>query len=551
MRAEVRGGAPPVTGPPPPPPPHYYASASASAAHGSPSACRCCCRAGAASRTAGSGRHAARGRRGRGGAAASWCCCCVVTAAPTAAATPVAASAAGATSALTSAAICVLVLGYTLLGAVTFMALEGGLSSPQQPPQPPASPSKHAAGVDDDIRSRTVEKLWSITEDLNILYKDNWTRLAAQEVLKFQDTLVRNLRGGGVLRPGGGGGGAAGGGAYGYGYGGHHHRWSFSSSFLYSLTLITTIGYGSVSPRTPWGKVVTIVYALVGIPLMLVYLSTVGDVLARSFRRLYGRLCGLGGGGGGGAAGVGVGVDYPHKAVNSIAADGKLLYPHHRHSADSDDFCKSVVLDCGGEGIAAGASPLEAPLPPPQPAPAPAARVPVSLCLCIVVAYVCAGALLFNRLENWTFLEGSFFCFTSLGTIGFGDLVPGGLDGTAHQQLSVIASSAYILVGMALVAMCFNLVQPHLVEYFVPRSVSEFNLAGVVPPPPQHAAALAAPATPTPAPRPSSAASVLRGSSTSASRGCEARSREKMVTFEDDPTVTPARKALALEDVFM
>ncbi|XP_049767886.1 potassium channel subfamily K member 3-like, partial [Schistocerca cancellata] len=287
-----------------------------------------------------------------------------------------------------------------------------------------------------------------------------------------QDTLVRNLRGGGVLRPGGGGGGAAGGGAYGYGYGGHHHRWSFSSSFLYSLTLITTIGYGSVSPRTPWGKVVTIVYALVGIPLMLVYLSTVGDVLARSFRRLYGRLCGLGGGGGAGhhssakaklaaAAGVGVGVDYPHKAVNSIAADGKLLYPHHRHSADSDDFCKSVVLDCGGEGIAAGASPLEAPLPPPQPAPA--ARVPVSLCLCIVVAYVCAGALLFNRLENWTFLEGSFFCFTSLGTIGFGDLVPGGLDGTAHQQLSVIASSAYILVGMALVAMCFNLVQDEVV----------------------------------------------------------------------------------------
>ncbi|XP_049942582.1 TWiK family of potassium channels protein 7-like [Schistocerca serialis cubense] len=320
------------------------------------------------------------------------------------------------------------------------MALEGGLSSPQQPPQPPASPSKHAPGLDDDIRSRTVEKLWSITEDLNILYKDNWTRLAAQEVLKFQDTLVRNLRGGGVLRPGGGGGGAAGGGAYGYGYGGHHHRWSFSSSFLYSLTLITTIGYGSVSPRTPWGKVVTIVYALVGIPLMLVYLSTVGDVLARSFRRLYGRLCGLGGGGGAGH----------HSSAKSMLMPPPL-------SADSDDFCKSVVLDCGGEGIAAGASPLEAPLPPPQPAPA--ARVPVSLCLCIVVAYVCVGALLFNRLENWTFLEGSFFCFTSLGTIGFGDLVPGGLDGTTHQQLSVIASSAYILVGMAIVAMCFNLVQ--------------------------------------------------------------------------------------------
>lgn len=84
-----------------------------------------------------------------------------------------------------------------------------------------------------------------------------------------------------------------------------------------------------------------------------------------------------------------------------------------------------------------------------------------------------------------------------------------------------------------------------MVEYFVPRSVSEFNLAGVVagsvppPPPPQ-------------VPRPSSAASVLRtpGSSTK-SEG--SRGREKMVTFEDDPVVASpgVRKALALEDVFM
>lgn len=55
--------------------------------------------------------------------------------------------------------------------------------------------------------------------------------------------------------------------------------------------MISFSGYGSVAPRTVWGRLITIVYALVGIPLMLVYLSTVGDVLARSFRRLYGRVC--------------------------------------------------------------------------------------------------------------------------------------------------------------------------------------------------------------------------------------------------------------------
>lgn len=163
-------------------------------------------------------------------------------------------------TAFTSLGVCVLVLGYTFLGAFTFMALEGGLkdspnlsssnvgtSSSGRPSTSSSSLSNSKPASDrslvlgEEIRSKTVEKLWSITEDLNILYKENWTRLAAQEVLKFQDTLVRNLKGygsGGVIVKTAGG--AGNGGSIYYSH--HHHRWSFSSSFLYSLTLITTIG---------------------------------------------------------------------------------------------------------------------------------------------------------------------------------------------------------------------------------------------------------------------------------------------------------------------
>jgi hypothetical protein len=140
------------------------------------------------------------------------------------------------------------------------MALEGGLrdtphlsssnvgtSSSGRPSTSSSSSSNSKPASDksillgEEIRSKTVEKLWSITEDLNILYKENWTRLAAQEVLKFQDTLVKNLKGygsGGVIVKTAGG--AGNGGSIYYSH--HHHRWSFSSSFLYSLTLITTIG---------------------------------------------------------------------------------------------------------------------------------------------------------------------------------------------------------------------------------------------------------------------------------------------------------------------
>ena len=94
------------------------------------------------------------------------------------------------------------------------------------------------------IRHQVVEKLWEITEKLNILYKDNWTALADREMVKFQTELFaqqkheldfaddsynepsievrsdqeppKTMR--------------------------SRDEWSFASSFLYSLTLITTVG---------------------------------------------------------------------------------------------------------------------------------------------------------------------------------------------------------------------------------------------------------------------------------------------------------------------
>jgi len=53
-------------------------------------------------------------------------------------------------------------------------------------------------------------------------------------------------------------------------------------------------------------------------------------------------------------------------------------------------------------------------------------HVPISLSLFLLITYVTGGGMLFSIWESeWGLLEGSYFCFISLSTIGFGDLVPG------------------------------------------------------------------------------------------------------------------------------
>ncbi|OQR77156.1 potassium channel subfamily K member 18-like [Tropilaelaps mercedesae] len=82
--------------------------------------------------------------------------------------------------------------------------------------------------------------------------------------------------------------------------------------------------------------------------------------------------------------------------------------------------------------------------------------------MAIITLYICAGAFLFSFWEKeWDYLEGSYFCFVTLSTIGFGDLVPGQSIEGSEQKLAIC--SIYLLAGLALIAMCFNLVQEQVV----------------------------------------------------------------------------------------
>jgi len=55
--------------------------------------------------------------------------------------------------------------------------------------------------------------------------------------------------------------------------------WTFFGSTFFVSTLVTTLGYGTFHPRTPSGQLFTVVFGLVGIPVMGYVLSQVGGFI--------------------------------------------------------------------------------------------------------------------------------------------------------------------------------------------------------------------------------------------------------------------------------
>jgi hypothetical protein len=103
---------------------------------------------------------------------------------------------------------------------------------------------QHQLRVAKAFRQQTVERLWDITEKLNILYKDNWTALADREMVKFQTELFSHHKKAEaiVARTREEDEYAANKVESAASNGGVTDEWSFPSSFLYSLSLITTVG---------------------------------------------------------------------------------------------------------------------------------------------------------------------------------------------------------------------------------------------------------------------------------------------------------------------
>ena len=76
-----------------------------------------------------------------------------------------------------------------------------------------------------------------------------------------------------------------------------------------------------------------------------------------------------------------------------------------------------------------------------------------------------------HYIQDWSYLDGAYFCFTSLMTIGFGDFVPGNSyiynvsENMSEKEANakLVLGAIYILLGMGIIAMCVNLMQEKII----------------------------------------------------------------------------------------
>jgi len=92
--------------------------------------------------------------------------------------------------------------------------------------------------------------------------------------------------------------------------------------------------------------------------------------------------------------------------------------------------------------------------------------VPLTVSLGIIGLYIIGGAVLFKYWEGWDMLQSAYFCFITLSTIGFGDVTPGRDFSDPLVNLRLIIGTIYSIFGMAILSMCFTLMQEEMTAKF-------------------------------------------------------------------------------------
>ncbi|XP_068220616.1 potassium channel subfamily K member 18-like [Palaemon carinicauda] len=366
--------------------------------------------------------------------------------------------------------------GYTALGAGLFILIEG-------PPENAIlkenehifrSLEKNAT----DEKNRLIQNLWT-KNNKNIHSWDVWRSEVKVLIDRYESFLNRTLLQQQEAAP-------------------VDKTWSFWKAMFFCSTITTTIGYGHIYPSTNAGRALTIVYAILGIPIFLILMADFGKLFTRLLKALFVFVRRVyrtatcrrfrktkamqkvktptvsGPAGPPLALPESMSCEFDkqddesghrrqsHKAKSSDARCGDddsdleeetrpccLTACYRKVRGLCSNMCGSGVEEEVDEETVIDDN----------------FNLPISLALFILLVYILIGCIIYTIWEeDWTYFTAFYFIFISMTTIGFGDLVP------KHPAYMMI-TTLYLVFGLALTAMCINIIQEKLTDTF--RKASE------------------------------------------------------------------------------
>ncbi|MEE6473560.1 hypothetical protein FKM82_010081 [Ascaphus truei] len=163
------------------------------------------------------------------------------------------------------------------------------------------------------------------------------------------------------------------------------NNWNWPNAVIFAATVITTIGYGNVAPKTPAGRLFCIFYGLFGVPLCLTWISALGKFFGGRAKRL-----------------------------------GQFLTKRGVALRKAQIMCTAIFIIWG------------------------------------VLVHLVIPPFVFMKTEGWDYIEGLYYSFITITTIGFGDYVAGVNPEANYNVLYRYFVEIWIYLGLAWLSLFVN-----------------------------------------------------------------------------------------------
>uniref|UniRef100_A0A5F9CY68 Kinesin family member 6 n=1 Tax=Oryctolagus cuniculus TaxID=9986 RepID=A0A5F9CY68_RABIT len=163
------------------------------------------------------------------------------------------------------------------------------------------------------------------------------------------------------------------------------NNWNWPNAMIFAATVITTIGYGNVAPKTPAGRLFCVFYGLFGVPLCLTWISALGKFFGGRAKRL-----------------------------------GQFLTRRGVSLRKAQITCTAIFIVWG------------------------------------VLVHLVIPPFVFMVTEEWDYIEGFYYSFITISTIGFGDFVAGVNPSANYHALYRYFVELWIYLGLAWLSLFVN-----------------------------------------------------------------------------------------------